>query len=149
MQKIKKCLASRKKYLQSADIMNADRRIVPEKHISYLLEEDTISERTIEVKKLLHDSPEKIHHVAHTWMGHNGLNPMARVIIHHIPEVPKKSHSHHREDTHSIHHDTSVHHANTHHDSHHRHEDSHRLHDEYKDTHSPHEHSSHGHRDNH
>ena len=104
--------------------MNADRRIVPEKHISYLLEEDTLSERTIEVKKLLHDSPDKIHHVAHTWMGHSGLNPMARVIIHHIPEVPKRKLSKQSKDSHSLHEKTD-HHHDVHHNMPHQHEDTH------------------------
>jgi hypothetical protein len=87
--------------------MDPDKRIVPENHISYLLEEDTLSERTIEVKKLLHESPKKIHHVAHSWMGHSGLNPMARVIIHHVPSLPKKKLVHHV-DTH-MHHSVSQH----------------------------------------
>ncbi len=112
--------------------MDPEKRIVPEKHISYLLEEDTISERTIETKKLLHNSPNKLHHVAHKWMGHSGLDPMARVIIHHIPSVPKKIHTPHSHWT-EKHSHTSEHSTNTHEEVYH----------EATASHTPHAHSEH------
>ncbi len=108
--------------------MDPDKRIVPEKHISYLLEEDHLSERTIEVKKLLQESPSRIHRVAHTWMGHSGLNPLARVIIHHIPEIPRKSQPHKSEKIHFIH------------EEHEYHEVHHTVHEKNGETHGLHSH---------
>ncbi len=48
--------------------MNADRRIVPENHVSYLLEEDRVLERTQKVKNSLGHSQKKIDRVADKWI---------------------------------------------------------------------------------
>lgn len=92
--------------------MNADRRIVPAKHVSSVLAEEHISERTIEIKNTLKESGNKLDNVAHKWMENDGMNPLARVIINNVHEVPqKKSHkpqvhnhsgheAHHGHDTH-------------------------------------------------
>ena len=71
--------------------MNADRRIVPSHHVSSVLAEDTLSERTLEVKQTLKHSPNKIHHAAHKWIAHDGINPLARVIIQNVERVPRKT----------------------------------------------------------
>ena len=61
--------------------MNADRRIVPSQHVTSVLAEDGISERTLEVKNSLQYSQNKLHKVAHKWIGHDGINSLSRVML--------------------------------------------------------------------
>lgn len=69
--------------------MNADRRIVPEKHISYLLEEEHIPERTKAIKHKLIRSPKKIDKVADHWVESTGINSLARVMLKNVSQVPR------------------------------------------------------------
>ncbi len=48
--------------------MNADKRVVPERHINTVLAEEYVSERTQQVKSSLHTSEKKIDQVAHDWL---------------------------------------------------------------------------------
>lgn len=51
--------------------MNADRRIVPSHHVTSVLAEEHMTERAIEMKQKLKDSPNAINKVADKWAGHN------------------------------------------------------------------------------
>jgi hypothetical protein len=84
--------------------MNADRRIVPEKHISYLLEEEHIPERTKAVKHTLIRSPKKIDKVADHWVESTGINSLARVMLKNVSQVPR---------THAIGHKDNTKHSHT------------------------------------
>lgn len=76
--------------------MNADKRIVLEKHINTVLAEEYIPERTKKVTYSLSTSKKNIDKVAHTWLQHDGLNSLSRIIIKNIDDAPKKSrHSEH------------------------------------------------------
>ncbi len=113
--------------------MNADRRVVPSHHVTSVLAEDTLSERTLEVKQTLKQSPNKVHNVAHKWLLHDGINPLARVIIQNVERVPratpiKKIHT-------EIHHKKEIIHSdNNHINKTHGHE-----------AHGGHGHDAHGH----
>gem|GEM_PF-2650332 len=48
--------------------MNTDARIVSKQHISSVLKEGQTSDRTIEVKKQLQNSPNKLHNVVYAWI---------------------------------------------------------------------------------
>ena len=77
--------------------MNADRRIVPEKHISYLLEEEHMPERTKAVKHRLIRSPKKIDKVADHWIEPTGINSLARVMLKNVSQVPHTHTAPHKE----------------------------------------------------
>ena len=70
--------------------MNTDRRIVPEKHVSSVLAEEHIWERTAEIKNTLKESGNKLDNVAHKWIEHGGMNPLARVMMKNVHGVPQK-----------------------------------------------------------
>jgi len=113
--------------------MNADRRVVPSHHVTSVLAEESLSERTLEVKQTLKQSPNKVHNVADKWLLHDGINPLARVIIQNVAHVPRtapvrKIHTtvHHREEL--------THHDNNHINKTHGHE-----------AHGGHWHDAHGH----
>ncbi len=74
--------------------MNADKRVVLEKHINTVLAEEYIPERTKKVTYSLSTSEKKIDKVAHFWLQHDGLNPLSRVIIKNINDAPRKQHHH-------------------------------------------------------
>jgi hypothetical protein len=136
--------------------MNADRRIVPEKHLSYLLEEDRILERTQKVKHSLGHSHKKIDRVADKWIEPSGINSLARVILKNVDNIPSEekhliTRTHpHSAPTKDIHkeHGPVVHTPTSHQDEHDEHHlvvkaiDHHTLHEEHKP--SPHtSHTSH------
>ena len=84
--------------------MNADRRVVPEKRVSYLLEEEHISERTKAVKHTLIRSPKKIDQVADHWVEKSGINSLARVMLKNVDQVPRtQSTPPHKETPHNSH----------------------------------------------
>lgn len=84
--------------------MNADRRVVPEKRVSYLLEEEHISERTKAVKHTLIRSPKKIDKVADHWVEKSGINSLARVMLKNVDQVPRtQSTLHHKAAPHNSH----------------------------------------------
>lgn len=68
--------------------MEPDKRIVPEKRLSYLLEEEHIAERTKAVKHRLIRSPKKIDKVADHWVEKTGINSLARVMLNNVEKVP-------------------------------------------------------------
>ncbi len=114
--------------------MNADRRVVPSHHVTSVLAEESLSERTLEVKQTLKHSPNKVHKVAHKWLLHDGINPMARVIIQNVERVPKTT------PIKKIH--TEIYHDNNHTNKTHGHE-AHGGHGH--EAHGGHGHDAHGH----
>ncbi len=72
--------------------MNADRRIVPPQHVASVLQEENISERTIKLKNSLNHSPHKIHKIANKWTTIDGINPLGRVMLKNVDQVPRKKH---------------------------------------------------------
>lgn len=82
--------------------MNVDRRIVPEKHISYLLEEEHIPERTKAVKHTLIRSPKKIDKVADHWVEPTGINSLARVMLKNVSQVPHTPAKAHKDNSHKV-----------------------------------------------
>lgn len=86
-------LASSQKSLQSAHTMNTDRRVVPAHHVTSVLAEESISERTITMRETLGNSRIKLDQVAHKWSKNDGMNSLSRVIIMYIGKIPKKHHT--------------------------------------------------------
>lgn len=69
--------------------MNADRRIVPEKHISSLLEDEHIWQRSKAVKHALIRSPKIIDKVAERWVDNSGINCLTRVLLNNYKKIPR------------------------------------------------------------
>lgn len=140
--------------------MNADRRIVPEKHISYLLEEEHIPERTKAIKHRLIRSPKRIDKVADHWVESTGINSLARVMLKNVSQVPRTHATSHKETTkhshkahtvttppasaHTIHHISGDIHHHTAHDDHHGSVAHHTLDHSHHEAHTSH-HTEHGH----
>ncbi len=150
--------------------MNADRRIVPEKHLSYLLEEDRILERTQKVKHSLGHSHKRIDRVADKWIEWTGINSLARVILKNVDSIPviarhtvANIHSHpspvqdthvsHLAVTHASHHTaadslpvtkTEIHHGHDTHTAHSTHTE-HVTHGHHNEQHAEHHADSHEH----
>ena len=70
--------------------MNAERRIVPSHHVTSVLAEDHISERTIGMKYILEQSDKKLDKIANKWTAHDGINSLSRVMLRNVGQVPIK-----------------------------------------------------------
>jgi hypothetical protein len=68
--------------------MNADRRIVPSQHVSSVLAEEHISERTLGMKYMLEQSDKKLDKIANKWTAHDGINSLSRVMLQNVSRVP-------------------------------------------------------------
>jgi hypothetical protein len=70
--------------------MNADRRIVPSHHVTSVLAEENISERTLGMKYMLERSDKKLDKIANKWTAHDGINSLSRVMLQNVGRVPVK-----------------------------------------------------------
>ncbi len=119
--------------------MNADRRIVPEKHVSSVLAEEHTPKRALEIKNTLKESGSKLDNVAHKWIEHNGMNSLGRVMINNVHGVPQKK-------SQTPVHSTLGHEAHHGHDAHGHGHEAHHGHDAHGHGHEAHHgHDAHGH----
>ncbi len=118
--------------------MNADRRIVPEKHVSSVLAEEHTPKRALEIKNTLKESGNKLDNVAHKWIESDGMNSLGRVMINNVHGVPQKK-------SQTPVHSTLGHEAHHGHDAHGHGHEAHHGHDAHghgHEAHHGHEHKS-------